>query len=66
MAANRECLHMILTPLVEHVGLFVRALQEANNSNDCHSAMSTLLHNLLQVRYSKVIVHLSIYRMGLI
>ena len=49
MAANGECLHMILIPLTEHVGILVRALQEANNSSDCHAQVSTLLHNLLQV-----------------
>ena len=48
MAANPECLHVILPLLSEHVGVFVRALQDTNHSQ-CHSMMATFLHNLLKV-----------------
>jgi hypothetical protein len=48
MAANPECLHLILPSLSEHVGVFVRALQETNHL-PCHSMMATFLHNLLKV-----------------
>ena len=49
MAANPECLNMILPSLSEHVGVIVRALQETNHL-PCHSMMATFLHNLLKVR----------------
>lgn len=48
MAANGECLPLILTSLSEHVGVFVRALQETSHL-PCHSMMATFLHNLLKV-----------------
>jgi hypothetical protein len=48
MAANAECLHLILPSLSEHVSVFVRALQETNHL-PCHSMMATFLHNLLKV-----------------
>lgn len=48
MAANAECLPLILPSLSEHVGVFVRALQDTSHL-PCHSMMSSFLHNLLKV-----------------
>ncbi|KAI9566032.1 hypothetical protein GHT06_009831 [Daphnia sinensis] len=47
MAANAECLPLILPSLSEHVGVFVRALQDTSHL-PCHSMMSAFLHNLLK------------------
>ena len=48
MARNPECLQMILHALSENMNTLTKMLQDSN-SNQCHAAVSTLLHNLLKV-----------------